>query len=231
MLTHLDLDRRLRDDEASLRAIRCAVFIQCVGSRDPERPYCSRVCCTHSMGSALHLKKLNPDMHLCVLYRDIRTYGERESLYRRAREAGDRVHSLQAVDQKPHVSANREGLTIEVKDQNLGQTVSMTADLLVLASAIVPYRDETLAQMFKIPLNEDGFFVEAHAKLGPSEFATAGLYLCGMAHYPKPIDESVAHAQAAASRALTVPDPGQHPGGGRGLPRRRAIAARPAWGA
>jgi heterodisulfide reductase subunit A2 len=101
------------------------------------------------------------------------------------------------------VSASEEGLSIEVMDQNLREKVRMKADLLVLASAIVPCRDENLARLFKIPVNEDGFFVEAHAKLGPSEFATPGLFLCGMAHYPKPIDESVAQAQAAASRALT----------------------------
>jgi heterodisulfide reductase subunit A len=189
--------------EMSLVTVKAAVFIQCVGSREPERPYCSKVCCTHTMESALHLKTLNPDINVYVLYRDIRTYGEREYLYRKARLEGV-IFIPYKAEQKPLVTANEEGLTIEVMDQNVGEKVRMKADLLVLASAIVPYRDENLARLFKIPVNEEGFFVEAHAKLGPSEFATPGLFLCGMAHYPKPIDESVAQAKAASSRALTV---------------------------
>ena len=202
VLTHLDLDEKLLRHDPSFRDIRSTVFIQCVGSREPERPYCSKVCCTHSIGSALHLKELHPDMNITILYRDIRTYGEREYLYRNARLAGV-VFIQYAADCKPEITPKEEGLEIEVMDQNLGQTVRMRADLLVLASAVVPHRNEHLAQLFKIPVNEEGFFVEAHAKLGPSEFATPGLFLCGMAHYPKPIDESVAHALAATSRALT----------------------------
>jgi heterodisulfide reductase subunit A len=202
VLTHLDLDEKLLHQDPSFRDIRSAVFIQCVGSREPVRPYCSKVCCTHSIGSALHLKELHPDMNITILYRDIRTYGEREYLYRNARLAGV-VFIQYAADCKPEITPKEEGLEIEVMDQNLGQTVRMRADLLVLASAVVPHRNEHLAQLFKIPVNEEGFFVEAHAKLGPSEFATPGLFLCGMAHYPKPIDESVAHALAATSRALT----------------------------
>jgi heterodisulfide reductase subunit A len=174
-----------------------------VGSREPERPYCSRVCCTHGIESALHLKKLNPDVHIFVLNRDIRTYGEREYLYREARLAG--ILFIQfSLDRKPKVFVEDGDLKVEVLDPALGQTVEMKADLLALATAIVPYRDERLAQFFKVPMNEDGFFVEAHAKLGPSEFASDGVFLCGMAHYPKPIDESVAQGQAAASRAMTL---------------------------
>ena len=203
VVTHLELDRMFQRGEPSLKTFETAVFIQCVGSREPERPYCSRVCCTHTMESALHLKTLNPDVNVYVLYRDIRTYGEREYLYRKARLEGV-IFIPYKADQKPLVSSGEQGLTIEVMDQNIGEKVCMKADLLVLASAIVPYRDENLAQLFKLPVNEEGFFVEAHAKLGPSEFATPGLFLCGMAHYPKPIDESVAQAKAAASRALTV---------------------------
>jgi len=203
VLTHLELDRRFQNQDPSLKAIRNAVFIQCVGSREPHRPYCSRVCCTHSVESALQLKEMNPDMNVYILYRDIRTYGERESLYRKARMEG--VLFVQfSKDQKPKVSAEDDGLKIEVVDQNLGEPLVLKTDLLALASAILPYRDEKLARFFKVPMNEDGFFVEAHAKLGPSEFATDGVFLCGMAHYPKPIDESVAQAQAAASRAVTL---------------------------
>jgi len=203
VVTHLELDRMFHRGALSLNGLKTVVFIQCVGSREPERPYCSRVCCTHTMESALHLKALNPDVNVYVLYRDIRTYGEREYLYRRARLEGVIFIPYEA-DAKPLVSAGQAGLTIDVMDQNLGDKVRMNADLLVLASAVVPHRGENIARLFKIPVNEEGFFVEAHAKLGPSEFATPGIFLCGMAHYPKPIDESVAQAKAAASRALTV---------------------------
>jgi len=203
VLTHLELDRKFLADDPSIKEIQTAVFIQCVGSREPERPYCSRVCCTHSMESALHLKKHNPKMEVIILFRDIRTYGEREYLYREARTAGVKFIRF-SVDQKPQVSAAGDGLEIRVMDTILGRPLLIQADLLTLATAIIPYRDEKLAQFFKIPMNEDGFFVEAHAKLGPSEFATDGVFLCGMAHYPKPIDESVAQALAASSRAVTL---------------------------
>jgi len=203
VVTHLELDQRFIRNDPALKEMKSAVFIQCVGSREPERPYCSRVCCTHAMESALHLKELNPEMRVVVLYRDIRTYGEREYLYRDARMAGV-LFIPYTVDRKPAVFLDEGSLKIQVMDPLLGREVALTADLLCLASAIVPYRDETLAQMFKVPMNEDGFFVEAHAKLGPSEFATDGVFLCGMNHYPKPIDESIAQALAAASRAVTL---------------------------
>jgi heterodisulfide reductase subunit A-like polyferredoxin len=203
VITHQELDRKLMDDPSSLKDMNTAVFIQCVGSREPDRPYCSRVCCTHSMESALQLKELNPDMAVYILYRDIRTYGERETLYRKARESGV-IFVRYSLDGKPQVESSEEGLAIQVVDPILQRPLVIKADLLALASAIVPYKDEELAQHFKITLNDDGFFVEAHPKLAPSEFATDGVFLCGMAHYPKPIDESVAQAQAAASRAVTL---------------------------
>lgn len=142
-------------------------------------------------------------MNVYILYRDIRTYGEREYLYRKARLAGILFIPF-SREQKPQVRAVRDRLEIEVMDPLLECTILLKADLLALATAIIPYKDGKLAQLFKIPMNKDGFFVEAHAKLAPSEFATAGVFLCGMAHYPKPIDESIAQALAAASRAATV---------------------------
>ena len=203
VLTHLDLDARFLAGGGSLGEMKSVVFIQCVGSREPDRPYCSRVCCTHSIESALHLKELNPEMNIYILNRDIRTYGEREYLYKMARESG--IMFIQfSTDTKPVVRSAAHALEIEVVDPVLGVPLVIEADMLALATAITPYRDEKLAQYFKVPLNEDGFFVEKHAKLGPSEFATDGVYLCGMAHYPKPIDESVAQALAAASRAVTL---------------------------
>ena len=203
IITSLELDRKFISNDPSLQDLNSAVFIQCVGSREPDRPYCSRVCCTHSMDNALELKKRNPEMNIYILYRDIRTYGEREYLYQKAREQGI-IFIRYEVDNKPLVQVKDGELVVTVKDHVLDMDVEITADLLTLATAIVPNKDEQLANFFKVPLNEDGFFVERHAKLGPAEFATDGVLLCGMAHYPKPIDEAIAHGQAAASRAVTL---------------------------
>jgi heterodisulfide reductase subunit A len=203
IITGLELDRRLIENDATLNNASTAVFIQCVGSREPQRPYCSRVCCTHSVLGALELKKKNPDMSVFILYRDMRTYGEREYLYKQAREAGV-IFVRYDLEHKPDVQIQKGNILVNVIDHVLGRPMELQADLLVLAAAVVPNRDETLAQFFKVPLNEDGFFVEKHAKLGPSEFATDGVFLCGLAHYPKPIDESVAQGRAAASRAITL---------------------------
>ncbi len=203
VITGLELDRRMKAGDRRLAQARTAVFIQCVGSREPERPYCSRICCTHSILAALHLKELNPEMAVFVLYRDIRSYGEREALYRQAREKGV-IFIRYDRDHKPQVQATPEALEITVMDHVLRQPLVIPADLLTLAAAIVPYRDEQLAQFFKVPMNADGFFVEAHVKLNPCAFATDGVFLCGLAHYPKPIDESIAQAQAAASAATVL---------------------------
>ncbi|MGB9438726.1 MAG: FAD-dependent oxidoreductase [Desulfobacterales bacterium] len=203
ILSSLELDRKFIDRDPSLKKINTAVFIQCVGSREPQRPYCSRVCCTHSIDNALQLKKLNPDMSVIILYRDIRTYGEREYLYKEARAAGV-IFMRFSPDTKPEVVLEDGKLLVKTHDPILGRPVQIETDLLSLATAIIPNKDEQLANFFKVPLNDDGFFVERHAKLGPSEFATDGVFLCGLAHYPKPIDESIAQGRAAASRAMTL---------------------------
>ncbi|MGA6926163.1 MAG: 4Fe-4S dicluster domain-containing protein, partial [Desulfosarcina sp.] len=203
ILTSLELDEKLIADDPALRKVQTAVFIQCVGSRQPDRPYCSRVCCTHSIDNALELKKINPNMEVYVLYRDIRTYGEREYLYKKAREAGV-IFIRHSLDNKPQLAIQDGVIHITATDHVLQRPVEITADLVTLASAILPNKDEGLAQFFKVPLNDDHFFVEKHAKLGPSEFATDGVFLCGLAHYPKPIDEAIAQGRASASRAITL---------------------------
>jgi heterodisulfide reductase subunit A len=203
ILTSLELDRKFIDKDPALQKIDTAVFIQCVGSREPERPYCSRVCCTHSIDNALQLKKLNPKMNVFVLYRDIRTYSEREYIYKEAREAGV-IFIRYSLDSKPEVFLNDGRLLVKATDPIIDRAVEIETDLITLATAVVPNRDDQLANFFKVPLNDDGFFVERHAKLGPSEFATDGVFLCGLAHYPKPIDESIAQGRAAASRAITL---------------------------
>ena len=203
ILTSLELDQKFIEDDAALKDLNTAVFIQCVGSREPQRPYCSRVCCTHSVDNALELKKLNPDMDVFVLYRELRTYGEREVLYKQAREAGV-IFIRFNLENKPEVVSAGDKLLVRVIDHVIGRPVEIETDLISLATAIVPNDATNLATFFKVPLNEDGFFVERHAKLGPVEFATDGVFLCGMAHYPKPIDESIAQGQAAASRAVAL---------------------------
>jgi heterodisulfide reductase subunit A len=203
VLTHLELDAAIKGEDKKITGAKTAVFIQCVGSREPERPYCSKVCCTHTMKSALQLKEMNPETDVYVLYRDIRTYGQREGLYREARNRGV-IFVRYGLEQKPTLEKGSDAITVTVKDHILDRDILINADLVVLASAIVPRDNEALARMFKLSLNQDGFFMEAHAKLRPVEFATEGIFLAGMAHYPKPIEESISQAKAAASRASVV---------------------------
>ncbi len=203
IITSLEMDEKFMANDPILNTVNSAVFIQCVGSREPERPFCSRVCCTHSIDNALEIKRRNPLANVYILYRDIRTYGEREHLYREAREKGV-IFIRYEVDNKPVVSVQGDKIMIKTIDHVLRRDIEIEADLLSLATAVLPYRDGKIAQFFKLPMNENGFFVERHAKLGPSEFATDGVFLCGMAHYPKPIDEAIGQAKAAASRAITL---------------------------
>jgi heterodisulfide reductase subunit A len=203
VVTHLELDAMLRDSDPRLKQSEAVVFIQCVGSRNEQRPYCSRVCCTHSLKTALELKERDPDINVYILYRDIRTYGQREELYKRARERGFLFFRYDP-DNPPAVSAAGEQVVVTFEDSIIGSRLSVSADILCLASAIESYHDHTLAQNFKVSMDNDGWLLEAHQKLRPVEFANEGIFLCGMAHYPKPIEESIAQAQAAASRAMTV---------------------------
>jgi heterodisulfide reductase subunit A len=152
----------------------------------------------------LRLKELNPHMNIYVLFRDIRTYAQREDLYREARSRGVAFIRYSA-DQKPHVEIHDDRLTVTLVDQMLGVPVEINADIITLASAIVPTADAaSVARMYKLGLNDEGFFQEAHAKLRPVDFATDGVYMAGLAHGPKPVEESVAQAQAAAARAAVL---------------------------
>lgn len=180
------------------------VMIQCVGSRDEERPYCSRICCSEAVKNALKIKELSPETNIYVLFRDVRTYGFKESFYTKARQQSV-VFMRYDEDQKPEVTQNGYGLQVEIFDQTLRIPIEIPADLVVLSAGIVAGEgNETLAQFLKVPLNKDNFFLEAHMKLRPVEFATDGVFLCGLAHSPKAIDESIIQAQATASRAATV---------------------------
>ena len=203
VMTHLELDDLFKNNDPRVDQAENVVFIQCVGSRDEARPYCSKVCCTHSVKSAIDFKQKNPDVNVLILYRDIRTYGKREDLYREARDAGV-IFSSYSIDQKPEVMPDGDQVIVEFTDRILNRKLAVKADILCLASAIVSHWDHSLAQLFKVPLDSDGWLLEAHQKLRPVDFANDGIFLCGMAHYPKPIEESIAQAQAAAARASTV---------------------------
>lgn len=204
VFTHLDLDAAISDENEDVRNSKMAVFIQCVGSRTVERPYCSRVCCTHSLKNALKLKKINPDMQVFILYRDIRSYGFREDIYKEAREKGIRFIRFD-LENPPELETDDENrLSLTVTDPILQRPVSMNPDLVVLASAILPNENKELFEAFKVPVNAEGFLVEAHAKLRPVDFGSEGLFLAGLAHYPKSLDESIAQARAAVSRTMNI---------------------------
>lgn len=202
-----ELEQLFEEDPARLEKAEAVAFIQCVGSRESHRPYCSKICCTSSIQKAVELKEKKPELDVYILYRDLRTYGQREQLYTRARELGVLFIRF-PVEEKPVVEKTihdgREKLRITVLDHILGRPVALMVDYLNLATSIVPQRLDELAKFFKVPLNADGFFLEAHMKLRPVDFATDGVFVAGLAHYPKPIEESVAQAQAAAARASNI---------------------------
>ncbi len=201
VITQREFEAKLESGEDVGKRI---VMIQCVGSREEERPYCSRVCCSQAMKNALRFVEQNPSGRVTVLYRDIRTYGLYEEMYTRAREVG--VQFIRYTPEaKPETEATEAGIRVRVHDPVLGQRVLLEADTVVLAPAIVPPEDaEEIAQRFKVPLTGDGFFLEAHMKLRPIDFATDGVFLCGLAHAPKGVKESIAQAMGAAARAATL---------------------------
>ena len=202
VLTGMELDRKFIDDDLPMDGINSVAFIQCVGSRIEERPYCSKVCCTHSVKSAIKLKEMKPETNVFIVYRDIRTYGLREDLYREARRKGV-VFIRYDFDKGLTVSGEENGLQVRCTGTALQREVVINSDLLVLATAVVSPRENPVAGLFKVPVNDDGFFVEAHVKLQPIDFATKGVFVCGTAHSPKPVDEAVAQGLGAASRAAT----------------------------
>jgi heterodisulfide reductase subunit A len=193
----------LEHDPEKLKNADSIVFIQCAGSRDDNRPYCSRICCTASVLQAVSIKEQHPDTDVFILYRDIRTYGEKEYLYKKARELGV-IFVRYSLDNKPEVKEIENGLEVDVFDPILQKNITIKADYVNLATAIEPAENTAISEFYKIPLNAENFFMEAHAKLRPVDFATDGIFLCGLAHYPKAIDESIAQAMAAASRATTI---------------------------
>ena len=204
IITQLELEERLAQPNSKIPFLNTIVMIQCVGSRDDKRPYCSRVCCSDAVKNALKIKKENPKANVFILYRDMRTYGFKESFYQEARDKGI-IFIRYDKDKKPEVSREAEGLKVEILDPILKEKLLISADLLVLSAAIIPNEDnQNLAQLLKVPLTADGFYLEAHVKLRPVDFSTRGIFLAGMAHSPKSIQETISQAYAAAEKACTL---------------------------
>jgi heterodisulfide reductase subunit A-like polyferredoxin len=202
--TQTELEALLHENPDAAKELKHVVMIQCVGSREKEHPWCSRICCTEAVKNALKLKSINPKANVYVLYRDMRTYGFKEKLYRDAREAGVMFVRFDP-DTKPEVASADGRLHVSVYDPVLQRRLGINADLLVLSAGVVPSKsNHELAQLLKVPLNEDGFFLEAHMKLRPVDFTTRGVFMAGMAHSPRRIPETVAQAYAAAARACSI---------------------------
>ena len=201
VVTQLELEKQL--DEKTLKAKK-VVMIQCVGSRNEKVPYCSRICCSNAVKNAIDIKKAHPSTEVYILHKDIRTYGFREDLYR---EAGDLGVSFMRFPEgtMPAIGSKAGELEVTTYDTVLKEDVVIRPDLLVLSAGITPNEgNEELAKMLKVPLSKDGFFLEAHMKLRPVDFATEGIFLAGAAHWPKFIDETIAQASGAATRAVTI---------------------------
>jgi len=199
-----DLEKMIHDRDDKVGAARNVVMIQCVGSRSFERPYCSRYCCSEAIKNALKLKELDPEKDVTILYRDIRTYGLKEDFYKKARELNVKFVRFDE-ERKPEVKVDGGKVTVSVFDPVMNEPVDLRADILALSVGTVPNPDNVATgMMLKVPTNQDGFFLEAHVKLRPVDFATDGVFMCGMSHAPKMSDETIAQANAAVSRACTI---------------------------
>jgi heterodisulfide reductase subunit A-like polyferredoxin len=207
VITQEEFEEMLAHRQEEVKGLRSLVMIQCTGpwNDDENIPfYCSRICCGVAMKNAIKLKEVNPSASVTVLYRDIRTYGFNEDLYTQARKRGV-IFVRYDWENLPQVSQRDGRLRIEVEDPVLGKDLHLEPNLLVLSQAVVPMPgSEEVANLFKVPRTLEGFFLEAHVKLRPVDFPTDGIYLCGTAHYPKFIDETLAQARAAVARASTI---------------------------
>ncbi len=201
ILTQHELEENLANRQFKAKSV---VMIQCVGARNEAKPNCARICCGQAIKNALKIKEIDPTAEIIILYKDIRTYGMKEEYYRESSSQGTLFINY-SDERKPSVTINNEKLKVVFWDPILREEVAFEPDLLVLSAATIPNpENKHLAEMLKVPLTKDGFFLEAHMKLRPVDFATDGIFLCGMAHSPKYLDESIAQACAAAARAVTV---------------------------
>ncbi|MFW6127517.1 MAG: FAD-dependent oxidoreductase, partial [Thermodesulfobacteriota bacterium] len=200
IMTQLELGKLVHDQREEVAGWQRVFFIQCVGSRNQENPNCSRICCQGAVKHALELKELNPDLEVVVLYRDMRTYGLLEDYYLEARNRGV-IFARFDLEQPPQITSENGKLSVQFLDHILRLPINLPADAVILSAATVAGEHEELASMLKLPRTANGFFIEAHAKLRPVDFSSEGIFLCGTAHSPKLITESIAQSLAAASRA------------------------------
>lgn len=208
VFTNLEFEELLANDGQMLKDAKTVVMIQCVGSRNEERNYCSRICCNHSIKNALKLKEKYPEKDIYILFRDMRTYSFNEDYYIEAqgkevkfiRYDTDRLPELELKEDK-----GKETIYVRVLDKIIKKELELEADIVVCASAVIPPKNNAqISKFFKVPTNPDGFFQEAHVKLRPVDFSAEGVFLCGMAHYPKHINEAINQAYGAAGRAMTL---------------------------
>ncbi|MBI4642715.1 MAG: FAD-dependent oxidoreductase [Deltaproteobacteria bacterium] len=204
VLTQLEIENRLVEEAQFLPEEPRVVMVQCVGCREPEHPYCSRICCGRAVKNALKIKELRPRAQISVLYRDIRTFGLKELYYKKARDLGVQF-ILYEPESKPEALDAGEGLEIKVFNPNIQASLVLPADYLVLSAGTRPHPGSlAISRIFKLPFDADGFFMEAHQKLRPLDFLANGIFLCGQAHGPKFADETISQAQGAAARAITI---------------------------
>ncbi len=205
VMTQLDLDGIIEDDPDRISSLKTIVMIQCVGSRQPDNPNCSRVCCQTAIKNALRIKAINPEAEIFVLYRDMRTYGFSEDYYREARKQ-DVKFVRYGVENKPKVNAGADGLSVLFNDPILGMDIEVSADCVALSTGFVADEETTedLAIMFHLSRSEDNYYLEDHIKLRPMDMAVRGFFIAGTAHAPKNMRESITQAQAAAGRAQTL---------------------------
>ncbi len=202
VIAQRELEKRIVDGAVKAKTI---VMIQCVGLRDDERHYCGRICCSHAIKNALKIKETDPNVEVHILYRDMMTYGFTEEYYIKAKEKGVNFIRYE-LEEKPEAKVEKGKLKVKVKDIVLDEEILINPDLLVLSLGPSPENNKSLLKVFgtDLKLDEDGFFSEANIKFRPVDFLTDGIYVCGLAHSPGTLVESIAQAEAAAGRALTI---------------------------
>ncbi len=200
VMTQRQLEKMIHSNDKGLKDLHSVVMIQCVGSRDEEHPYCSRVCCGHAVKNALKLKGSNLDMNIYVLYRDVRTYGFYETSYHEARAKGV-IFIRYAPENKPKVTAQGDGLRVSLFDPAMNGPVTLSADRVVLSTGVEPNDHRELAKIFDVELNPDGFFMEANPKSAPLDSVDRGKFFCGLCHSPNFIEDVISQGNAAAARA------------------------------
>ncbi len=204
VVTQLELESEIIQQSDKVKSAQGLVMIQCVGCRQEDKNYCSRVCCGQAVKNALKLKEINPELEISILFRDMRTYGFKEDYYREAANQDIKFIRFEP-ENKPVVEAAGSGLKVTVPDLVLGQKIELEADLVVLSAAVNPSDSgPDMARFYKCSMNPDGFFQEAHVKLRPVDFGSDGVFLCGTAQYPKHITETISQAYGAAGRAVCI---------------------------